>query len=296
MTPPAASGGTAARVLTAAVLIPLVVAAAWWGPTWLIAVVTGAVILLALYEFFRLGLQVGMRGYFRWTVVCALLLVAQQWAASEVQTFSLGSQLTVQRGGGAAYVSLELVLLLFALGAGVIALGSRRGLAETLPALGISAAGLLLIALPFSYVVRLHGLERLGPQLLLFTLALIWAGDTLAYFTGRAVGRIPMAPLLSPKKTWEGAAGNLVGSLLVAIPFARWMELDPVHVVLMAAAANVAGQVGDLVESAYKRSAGAKDSGVLLPGHGGILDRIDSLIFAAPVVWCYFGFVIQGRW
>ena len=98
-----------------------------------------------------------------------------------------------------------------------------------------------------------------------------------------------MAPLLSPKKTWEGAAGNLIGALLVALLFSYWIQTDLTVMLIVAALANIAGQVGDLFESAYKRSAGVKDSGSILPGHGGMLDRIDSLIFAAPVVWCYVG-------
>jgi phosphatidate cytidylyltransferase len=94
-----------------------------------------------------------------------------------------------------------------------------------------------------------------------------------------------MAPALSPKKTWEGAIANLLASLLVAVLFARWMQADIASLLVLAALANIAGQMGDLIESAYKRGAVVKDSGALLPGHGGMLDRVDSLILAAPVVW-----------
>ena len=97
-----------------------------------------------------------------------------------------------------------------------------------------------------------------------------------------------MAPQLSPKKTWEGAAANLLGSLLVGVASARWLHFDAAQMVVMAGLANVAGQAGDLLESAYKRSAGVKDSGHAAAGHGGMLDRIDALILAAPVVWYYF--------
>jgi phosphatidate cytidylyltransferase len=161
--------------------------------------------------------------------------------------------------------------------------------------IGISAAGLVFIALPLSAVVRIHALEVSGPKLLLFTLALVWAGDTLAYFVGRAFGRMPMAPQLSPRKTWEGAAANLLGSTIVAVALFGWLHIDAFQAVLMACLANVAGQAGDLLKSAYKRGAGVKDSGTLLPGHGGILDRIDALILAAPVVWYYFRFVLAAR-
>jgi phosphatidate cytidylyltransferase len=101
-----------------------------------------------------------------------------------------------------------------------------------------------------------------------------------------------MAPALSPKKTWEGAFANVVGSLLVAIFFAHWMHVDAVSLLAIAGLANVAGQMGDLTKSAYKRGAGVKDSGSLLPGHGGVLDRIDSLILASPVVWVAYQWLI----
>jgi phosphatidate cytidylyltransferase len=154
--------------------------------------------------------------------------------------------------------------------------------------MAISAGAILFVVLPFSYVVRLNEIERVGKQLLLFTLVLVWAGDMLAYFVGKSLGRVPMAPALSPKKTWEGALGNVLASMIVAVFFAKWMMADAIILLAIAAAANIAGQAGDLIESAYKRGAAVKDSGGLLPGHGGVLDRIDSLILAAPVVWALF--------
>jgi phosphatidate cytidylyltransferase len=142
--------------------------------------------------------------------------------------------------------------------------------------------------LPFSYLLRLDEIPLRGRQLVLFTLCLVWAGDIVAYFVGRSVGRVKMAPALSPKKTWEGAAGNVIASLGVGYGFARWMQADLATMLLIAAAANIAGQMGDLLESSYKRGASVKDSSGLLPGHGGMLDRIDSLILAAPVVWILY--------
>jgi len=157
-----------------------------------------------------------------------------------------------------------------------------------LPGVAISSAGLLFVALPFSYIVRIYEIEHMGRELVLFTLALVWAGDIFAYFVGQALGRLPMAPALSPKKTWEGAFANVLGSLAVAIFFAKWMQVDAAALLITAALANIAGQAGDLIESAYKRGAVVKDSSSLLPGHGGMLDRIDSLILASPVVWVVF--------
>ena len=180
------------------------------------------------------------------------------------------------------------MLLIFVFGL-VIAVACHAPSASSMcafSAVSISSAGLLLIALPFSYLVRVNEIVPGGRDLVLFTLFLIWAGDTLAYFTGRTFGRIPFAPILSPKKTWEGAIANFGASLLVAVAFAHWMQLDVVvALTVVAGFANVAGQMGDLIKSAYKRAAAVKDSGTLLPGHGGMLDRIDSLILAGPVVW-----------
>jgi phosphatidate cytidylyltransferase len=286
---------TWARILTAAVLIPAVVAVVWWGSTGLVTACVGLVTLLALLEFFALGVKAGLRGYRFWTCACSMALLFSQWGAAELESWMLNRVLTLTRALGGPILPLGLVLLVFVLGAAAIILASQRPLADALGALGISAAGLIFVAFPLSFVVRLHGAGREGPKLLLFVLVVVWVGDTAAYFVGRSMGRSLMAPQLSPKKTWEGAAANLLGALLVAWAFSRWMALEPRHLLAMALLGSVAGQAGDLLESAYKRSAGAKDSGALLPGHGGVLDRIDALILAAPVVWYYFQLVVSRR-
>jgi phosphatidate cytidylyltransferase len=174
-------------------------------------------------------------------------------------------------------------------------LWTKRPLVEALPAAGISSGAILLVAFPLSYAVALHGLPRIGPKLLLFALVITWAADSTAYFVGRAMGKHPLAPHISPKKTWEGSIGSMVGSLLVAWAFSYWIRIPLGHLVAMAVIGNVAGQIGDLLESAYKRSAGVKDSGGLLPGHGGVLDRIDALILCIPVIWYYVVLVNPGR-
>jgi phosphatidate cytidylyltransferase len=287
------SSGTPLRVLTAAVLIPAVAAAVWWGPAWLIAGLAAAIAALALLEFFALGERMGFRAYRLWTCLAAIGITAQQWYAAQSASILMppDSIYNVR----APRVSLDMVLVLFITGAAVIALASRRPLAEVFSSVSVSAAGLVVVVIPFSAVVRLHGVDLVGPQLLLFTLALVWVGDSAAYFVGKGFGRMKMSPQLSPNKTWEGAAANLFGALLVAVLFGHWMKIETVHVLAMAALASVAGQVGDLFESAFKRGAGVKDSGTILPGHGGILDRIDALILAAPAVWYYFQWFVMRR-
>jgi phosphatidate cytidylyltransferase len=278
------------RVATAVVLIPVVVGLVLWASTAVVAIAIALVTLLALFEYFALGAAIGHRAYRFWTATCALLLIFVQGQTVYVPVHPLsGGLILFQKTGWfeGGMPSLEVVFFLFVLGIAVLVLFTRRPLVETLPAAGISASGLLLIAFPLTYAVRLHGAGVLGPSLLLFALVIVWVSDTVAYFVGRSMGKHLLAPRLSPKKTWEGTVAGCLGSIVVALAFARWVNVPQVHLLGMAAAGNIAGQVGDLLESGYKRSAGIKDSGSLLPGHGGVLDRIDALILAIPVVWYY---------
>jgi len=284
------------RVATAGVLIPFAVGIVLWGSTALLAVTVALVTMLALFEYFALGEAIGHRAYRFWTATCALLLIYVQWLLGDVPTYKLsGGLVAYQRTSWFANAApgLETVFFLFVLGIAALTLWTRRPLVEALPAAGVSASGLILVAFPLSFAVRLHGTGREGPLLLLFAMVIIWVGDSAAYFVGRAIGKHALAPHLSPKKTWEGTVASFLGSLIVALVFARFMTVPLPHLLAMAAVGNVAGQVGDLLESAYKRSAGIKDSGSILPGHGGVLDRIDALILSIPVVW-YYWVVIYG--
>jgi phosphatidate cytidylyltransferase len=283
------------RILTAVVLIPIVVALVWWGPPALLAVLAAIIAILALIEFFALANRVGLVGYQKWTMVSVAGIFYAQYSQGFLETRTIGEGVSLVRNAVGGVFSVEAILLVFVFGCVSIGLLTRRPLHEVLPSIAVSAAGLLFIAFPFSYLIRLNEIEHTGRQLVLFALCLVWAGDMLAYFVGRGFGRVPMAPALSPKKTWEGALGNLLGSLLVAVFFARWMHMDEVTLMVIAGLANIAGQMGDLIESAYKRGAAVKDSGGLLPGHGGVLDRIDSLILAAPVVWILFQWIAMPR-
>lgn len=282
------------RVATALVLIPVVVGLVLFTPTWVVAIATAAITVLALWEYFALGDAIGHRAYRVWTILSALILLFQRWLVS----YPPFSSLTVRdwdmpppsfalrlRIGNLS--STSMILLLFVLGLTVLTLWTRRPLVEALPSAGISSSALLLVAFPLSFAVPLHAFADNGPRLLLFALVLTWAGDTAAYFVGRSIGKHPLAPHLSPKKTWEGTVASMIGSLIVGVAFGYWVPIPLVHLLAMAAVGNVAGQIGDLLESAYKRSAGVKDSGGLLPGHGGVLDRIDALILCIPVIWYY---------
>ncbi len=288
------------RVATAVVLIPLVVSLVLAAPTALVAVALALVILLAIFEYFSLGEAIGHRAYRLWTAFCAMLLVYVQYLAAMDAQHSLNDGPAIHRILGLfqlATPSAGDVLFIFLIGIAILTLTTRRPLVEALPAAGISSSALLLVALPLTFAVRLHGISLVGKYLLLFSLVITWIGDSAAYFVGRAIGKHPFAPHLSPKKTWEGAAASFLASILIAITLAtsHLVNVAVIHLLGVAAAGNVAGQMGDLLESAYKRSAGVKDSGTLLPGHGGVLDRIDALILAFPVVWYYWLWIYSPR-
>jgi phosphatidate cytidylyltransferase len=276
------------RLLTAAALIPIVVALVWWAPTIILAGIAAAVAILALVEFLNLGERIGLRGFKLWTYFCTVLIFYAQFSLGRVETHSFAGGLSMVRDAAGGTLAVEAALLIFLFGSVVLGLLTKRPLHDVLPAIAIGSAALLFVVLPFSYIVRLDEIEPVGRQLVLFTLVLVWAGDMLAYFVGKSLGRVPMAPALSPKKTWEGALGNVLASLIVAVLFAKWMQTDVITLLVIAGVANITGQAGDLIESAYKRGAAVKDSGALLPGHGGMLDRIDSLILATPAVWILY--------
>jgi|SRR5579883_422772 phosphatidate cytidylyltransferase len=296
------------RVATALVLIPVVVGMVLYTPTWAVAIATAAITVLALWEYFALGEAIGHRAYRVWTVACALLFIADHLHTAG-GAINLSDSASIGTTPGPIPIraiynpfsghiddvhSIVSVVFLFVLGIMVLTVFTRRPVVESLPAAGISSSALLLVAFPLSYAVRLHGMGADGPKLLLFALVLTWAADTTAYFVGRAIGKYPLAPHLSPKKTWEGSIGSMMGSLAAGWAFHYWIKMPLGHLLAMAAIGNVAGQMGDLLESAYKRSAGVKDSGGLLPGHGGVLDRIDALILCIPVVWYYVVVVNPG--
>ncbi|GLH69924.1 phosphatidate cytidylyltransferase [Geothrix rubra] len=173
-------------------------------------------------------------------------------------------------------------------------------LEEALPSQAITWLAALTLGFGLGFQQKLFMLQgtlpKTGSRLVLALFVITWLGDTAAYFVGTFLGKHKLAPRVSPKKSWEGAAGNLAGNvagafLMVATVCTEWTWVDAVALGLLM---GVAGQLGDLVESTWKRSAGVKDSnvGVAIPGHGGILDRVDSLVFAAPVLYGYVHFVL----
>jgi phosphatidate cytidylyltransferase len=175
---------------------------------------------------------------------------------------------------------------------------ARRGSPEAmLDATMTTYFPVLFVGLPFAFVVGLRVIpNENGPDLLLLAMLCVTLSDTGAYYVGSAFGRHRLAPVLSPKKSWEGAAGGVLGSVTGALIGHFWFfhRLPLGHAVTLGLVLCAAGILGDLAESMLKRTAGVKDSSALLPGHGGVLDRVDSLLVAAPVLYYYWTVFLSG--
>ena len=258
------------RVLTALVAAPLALAAVFRLPDVGFFLAILLLIEIAVLEYARLGRRLAAG------VPLTALAVAVPLVATAVR-FGVPGWLFGAGQWEAMLVLAAVVPLVF----GTLALFARVPLAETVSGLGMLAFGLPYFALP---VISLSLVQGRDPWLLLLMLAIVWAGDSAAFYIGTRWGRRKLAPVVSPNKSWEGAFAGLAAALLVAAGWSLWRSgtIDPVLMALAGVTA-MAAQIGDLVESMFKRMAGVKDSGNLLPGHGGVLDRVDALLFAAPV-------------
>jgi phosphatidate cytidylyltransferase len=288
------------RIATAVVLIPIVLVLILRAPVPVLAVVAAIVALLTIREFLKLTESYGVKPMRLPVYIFSGLFFV-------LLAFNAGNEKPL----------LSTAIFLYALGfssaiAPFLFLTIAMGRSESRSGYPASAAGVFAftyIALPMGMLVQLRQ-QWAGAFYLLYLLLVVWAGDIFAYFVGKSIGRHLMAPRISPKKTWEGAGASLLASVGVgwllfhyALPLSTLMlraglierrdglfgleqpAMGPI--ILLTVALNVAAQLGDLVESLIKRGAGVKDSGALLPGHGGMLDRIDALLFAAPVLWYY---------
>lgn len=268
--------GRMKRVLTAIVLIAVVFSLLYWGNLVALDIFSCIVACLAAYEYCQLTKAAGMPVPVWWMMAAIVFFFwSTDWepllAPLPMMSF-LGLSLFV-------YSTFW------------------RELREALPIAAAGFFGLMYIAYPLSLIPPIRAHDG-GFPLLIFLMLVVWTGDTVALYVGKAYGKRKMAPRLSPGKTWEGAVGSLAGSLIITLilfgidqlltsrGFA-WLHINqPLWLALIVATlVNIAAQAGDLMESAIKRGSGVKDSGSLLPGHGGILDRIDALLVALPVFY-----------
>ena len=249
------------RVLTAAIGIPLVIAITLYSPHWLFALIVAVIAGMCFSEFLAFGSsRMGSRPG-GWIVLA-------------------GAAVTASFVGDATWV-LTILAAAFIFSFAVLTFDGS--LESMLPRSSLAAFGMVYCCVLTGFIVWLQ------PHVVLTLMGTIWAGDAAAYYGGRALGRRKLAPAISPNKTVEGAIAGLLGSVIAGIGLGTWLLNFPTTVLAAASvAAAVAGQIGDLAESALKRSSNVKDSSSLLPGHGGMLDRLDSLLFAAPVYFWFF--------
>ncbi len=304
------------RVLTAVILVPIVILALFKAPLWLFTLLVFGVAVLAAHEYFGIVKAQGYRPFaaaayvfFAWSF--GTLYWLAHFASFDYVDGAGGLALIVMLGllGGLGLVTLiaALVLLLGGL--------SRDPLSSALPDAAVTLMALPYLAFTLGLLPLLSAPTN-GALYVLFLMLLVWCGDIAAYYVGRAIGKHKLAPRVSPAKSWEGAVASIMSAVVVgwllfhyspnihhALVYLHVMPgrivdrlsmqpspaLAPFWLVaLFAAAVNVSAQLGDLVESALKRGAGVKDSGTLLPGHGGVLDRIDALLFALPVGMIFY--------
>src|SRR5579859_1633403 len=288
------------RILTAVVLIPVVLAIVFKAPLWLFALVVAAIIVLALYEYLNIA-KAGDVQPVRWLtyLVSVLMVPGLLWLSTDLAYMAFPWR------WGIIFSPALLLLLPVVFGAPIV---FRKDMKGSLQAAAASCFGVLYIAVSLGLLVPMRHSPG-SEYLVLFILFSVWGGDIAAYYAGRSLGRHRLAPAVSPNKTWEGAIASVTASMGIAalvFYYRGWINslFRPHHeepisfttdftwtsILVLGLITNIAAQLGDLFESALKRGAGVKDSGTLLPGHGGLLDRIDALLFAIPVVWYYAAF------
>jgi phosphatidate cytidylyltransferase len=261
------------RVLSGAVLVVLAVVVVWLAPAPVFFIIAELLLLLAFREYVALA------------VASDLVIPAAAAAAAAALTCAAVAGVSGLAG------TLDVVLMTAFVALGAMVMSLWRGGHGAVASVSASLFPCLYLGLPFGAMVAIR--QDRGPQALFLLMLTVMMSDTSQYYTGRLFGRRPLAPQISPKKTVEGAAGGFVcGAIVLAGVGQWWLPEVPVAFRLVLGVMVVAlGIVGDLFESMLKRSAGVKDSSALIPGHGGVLDRIDALLFAAPIYFVVLKYV-----
>jgi len=288
------------RIATALVLIPVVLLLILKAPAYVLVVVSAAVALLAIAEFLKLTTHYQVQPLGTLTYVYGALFFIFVVIVTSGRTPLVETTATIYG------ITLAAALAPFIF---LTAAMRRPELSTGYPAAAASTFAFAYIAIPMALLVEIRR-QPAGAIWVIFTLLAVWAGDIFAYFVGKAIGRHRMSPDVSPNKTWEGAVASIAASMIIGT---LWMQHAPGisaallrvglierrdgvfgleqpslwPIIVLSAVVNIAAQLGDLVESLIKRGAGVKDSGSILPGHGGMLDRVDAMLFAVPVVWAF---------
>lgn len=259
------------RLLTAAIGVPLALAAIFRLPGWAFFLVCATLMTDAAVEFARLARRAAP---------------GAPWRAVAILVPPVSAAFALALTDGVDFDGFHLLAggTLLAVGVGTLVLLARTPVAEALFAFGGISWATLWFAVP---VAALYRLQQHDPWVLFLLLAIVWLGDTAAYYAGTAWGRHRLAPVVSPKKSWEGAIAGLAVSLGATFVWGWWQRGAAglgIDLLVIGGLTAIAAQLGDLVESLVKRGVDVKDSGDLLPGHGGVLDRMDAMLFAAPVM------------
>jgi phosphatidate cytidylyltransferase len=263
------------REITAAIGAPFVIWLIGWSHEYVFDAVIAIVAVLAMVEFINLGKH---KGYDIPLVLCvAITLII-------VAAFIL-DKLSVELGVFAALLVIPASYVF-----------SRKPLEDSLPSSAVAVLATTYVGMLTGSLIRLRNDFPEGWKLVFFLLLVVWLGDSGAYYVGKKFGKHKLSPRISPKKTIEGLAGGMATSIIAAvvIHFTFFREFPLHHAILAGVLLSFAGVVGDLAESMWKRSADVKDSGTLLPGHGGFLDRFDSILFTAPILYCYWTLIVHG--
>ena len=265
------------RELTALVLAPIAVYIIGWSHAYVFDATIALIASLALYEFLILGRR---KGYELPIALCILL------ALFIIVAFMLEP------------VSVEMGVFLTLLVVPASYVFSRKALDDALPSSAIAVMATLYVGMLGGSLIRLRNdfAPNIGPKLVYFLVLVVWLGDAGAYYVGKKFGRRALSPRISPKKTIEGGIGGIAVAILTAviIHFTFFREFPLVHAIIAGVILSIAGVIGDLAESMWKRSAAVKDSGTLIPGHGGFLDRFDSVFFTTPILYVYWVLIQNG--
>lgn len=270
-----AKGFRYARELTAAVLAPYTIWVTGWGHPYIFDATVALVAMMALYEFLLLGRR---KGYDIPVALCLLI------CAFIIAAFVLED------------VSVEIGMFATLLIIPASYVFRNTSVDEALPSSAVAVLGTMYVGMLAGSLIRLRSDFAEGPKLVFFLLLVVWLGDTGAYYFGKKFGTRKLSPRISPKKTVEGGIGGIVASVITAIVIhlTFFREFPLPHAIIVGIVLSIAGVIGDLAESLWKRSAAVKDSGSLIPGHGGFLDRLDSVLFTAPILYIYWAFTKQG--
>jgi phosphatidate cytidylyltransferase len=273
------------RIITAVWGIPILIAIIWFGEPWLFTAFVAILGLLAVIEFFRLVNKLKITPIYIFGILWTLffIIIRNPLLPDLIEPyldFNLVTPIFITSG-----IIISLVALLV-----------RKEKFNAFPAWAWTFAGILYVGWLLGYLVALRGIED-GRNWVFYALFCTFGSDTFAFLIGRAFGKRKLAPSISPGKTWVGTFGGLLGAVVVSFlfllptPVSLASQLNWWQAIILGLLVSIFGQLGDLVESLLKRNVGAKDSGTLLPGHGGILDRLDSVVFAVVIVYHWMVYI-----